>query len=94
MFALLALVSALLGSTLAINHIVTVGQNGLTYTPSAIAAAIGDNVQFNFYALNHSVTQSTFENPCAALVNGFDSGFVTSARESTPSFINPERPRI
>jgi plastocyanin len=85
MFTLALLTFLLPSASLAVNHIVTVGQNGLTYTPSSATAAIGDTVQFNYFPVNHTVTQSTFKNPCAPLVNGtvkgFSSGFVPSARE-------------
>ncbi|KAK7555799.1 hypothetical protein IWX46DRAFT_588130, partial [Phyllosticta citricarpa] len=49
-----------------------------TYQPESITAAPGDVVQFNFLQLNHTITQSTFENPCAKARGGFDSGFVVN----------------
>lgn len=58
-------------------HMVTVGGSaGLVYTPSSINAAVGDIVQFNFESMNHTVTQSSFAQPCVATVGGFDSGFM------------------
>ncbi|KAJ7926591.1 hypothetical protein B0H13DRAFT_1529555, partial [Mycena leptocephala] len=54
----------------------------LTYTPSNISAAIGDTVSFEFHPKNHTVTQSSFLDPCKALAAtpttgqvGFKSGF-------------------
>ncbi|KAK7532351.1 uncharacterized protein J3D65DRAFT_636547 [Phyllosticta citribraziliensis] len=48
------------------------------YQPESITAAPGDVVQFNFLQLNHTITQSSFENPCAKAPGGFDSGFVVN----------------
>lgn len=57
---------------------VAVGKDGgLTYQPDDITASVGDIVRFTFYAKNHTVTQSAFDDPCMKLPNykGFDSGF-------------------
>jgi len=67
---------------------VTVGQNGLTYSPNNITAAVGTAVEFSFFPKNHTVTQSSFADPCHPLstngaFNGFFSGFVPTA--SSPS---------
>ncbi|KAB5583532.1 hypothetical protein GE09DRAFT_304573 [Coniochaeta sp. 2T2.1] len=62
-------------------HVVTVGANGtLTFVPDNLKPAVGDMVQFQFLAGNHTVTQSTFDNPCQPIgmhsnVTGFHSGF-------------------
>jgi len=57
----------------------------LTYSPSSFSAANGSSVTFTFpQSVAHSVTQSTFESPCAYLApangssGGFDSGVQTS----------------
>ncbi|TVY55715.1 putative GPI-anchored cupredoxin [Lachnellula cervina] len=55
---------------------VSVGQNGLTYTPNDITANAGDSVEFDFFPKNHTVTQSSFADPCHPLAGGFFSGFV------------------
>ncbi|TVY89662.1 putative GPI-anchored cupredoxin [Lachnellula willkommii] len=55
---------------------VSVGQNGLTYTPNDITANVGDSVEFDFFPKNHTVTQSSFADPCHPLAGGFFSGFV------------------
>lgn len=60
----------------AVTHQVTVGGSaGLIYAPSEIKAAVGDMVVFTFMSANHTVTQSTFEQPCVAMTGGMDSGF-------------------
>lgn len=60
----------------ATTHQVTVGgAQGLIYSPSEVKAAIGDMVVFTFMAANHTVTQSTFDQPCVAMAGGMDSGF-------------------
>lgn len=58
-----------------VTYVVDVGKNNLTFTPSQITAKIGDYVQFNFYAKNHTVVQSTFENPCFPAEDALFTGF-------------------
>jgi len=56
---------------------VTVGNNGaLKYEPNNTVAAVGDSVEFDFFPKNHTVTQSSFADPCHFLPGGFFSGFV------------------
>ncbi|KAI0781355.1 hypothetical protein BD413DRAFT_28117 [Trametes elegans] len=63
-------------------HTIMVGQNGtLSFSPSNITAQVGDTLTFRFAAKNHTVTQSSFANPCSPLAEtstngqvGFDSG--------------------
>ncbi|OBZ75762.1 hypothetical protein A0H81_04080 [Grifola frondosa] len=78
------IVAALLpvGFALAQNvTIVKVGANGtLAYDPPQVTANPGDTIAFQFLAKNHTVTQSTFADPCSNLTNadgstGIDSGF-------------------
>ncbi|KAJ7770079.1 hypothetical protein B0H16DRAFT_1411208 [Mycena metata] len=78
-----------------INHIIKVGADGLTYTPSNISAAVGDTVTFEFHPKNHTVTQSSFLHPCEPLAEtsttgevGFKSGFHFVAPNATefPTF--------
>ncbi|KFA49622.1 hypothetical protein S40293_06609 [Stachybotrys chartarum IBT 40293] len=51
-------------------QVVAVGQNpinnqtGLAFYPDKITATPGSMVQFQFWAGNHTVTQSTFDQPC------------------------------
>jgi len=47
-----------------VTHVVEVGKNGLTYTPPYITAAVGDHVQLEFFAKNHTLVQSSFADPC------------------------------
>lgn len=64
---------------------VIVGKNGTTFQPNNIKAAVGDAVQFQFMGGNHTVTQSTFDNPCTPInnfvknVTGVHSGYVPFA---------------
>lgn len=60
----------------------------LTFSPETITAAVGDLVQFHFYPRNHSLAQSTFDNPCQPMPQtngtiGFWSGFMPVTSEST-----------
>jgi len=77
-------------------HVVKVGNaNGtLAYSPNSIAAAVGDMVQFQFAPVNHTVTQSTFDQPCQPIAMnqpgtaGIFSGFMPVAATSatTPTY--------
>lgn len=61
---------------------VTVGENNaLAFSPSSITADMGTTVEFVFFAPVHSVTQSTFDSPCAPVANGtgFWSGAITTS---------------
>jgi hypothetical protein len=56
-------------------HKVTVAAgNDLIFAPNIIEASIGDTIEFNFLALNHTLTQSLLEVPCTN-VGGFSTGF-------------------
>lgn len=89
--------SALLGSSLAAAqtvHVVEVSStNGsLTYSPNNVKATAGDMVQFQFLAGNHTVTQSTFDQPCQPIalhsnVTGFHSGFMDVAASASMGMI-------
>ncbi|CAE6481845.1 unnamed protein product [Rhizoctonia solani] len=65
-------------------HVVIVGENGgLTYSPPSVQAAPRDIISFQFKSKNHTITQSSFDNPCRKTEFtstsgqiGFDSGFV------------------
>ncbi|KAF2466367.1 uncharacterized protein BDR25DRAFT_345585 [Lindgomyces ingoldianus] len=70
-------------------HVVQVGgANGsLVFSPSNVVAEPGDLVQFQFNAKNHSVIQSTFDQPCIPIQNvmanktdAFYSGFMPTTR--------------
>jgi plastocyanin len=58
------------------------GAPALTFNPQQIQAAVGDFVNFEFRGGNHTVTQSSFANPCTQQFNtvtqqnGFTSPFM------------------
>ncbi|PHH60787.1 hypothetical protein CDD81_1138 [Ophiocordyceps australis] len=73
-FSSQVVVATLLSVAQAIDvHVVAVGKNPMTnetaqkYFPDRITAKPGDMVQFQFWAGNHTVTQSSFDEPCMPL---------------------------
>ncbi|KAF9474775.1 hypothetical protein BDN70DRAFT_915194 [Pholiota conissans] len=56
------------------------------YTPNTISAPNGTVVTFQFSGApgNHSVTQSSFTDPCNPLAGGFDSGWLFLSAAATP----------
>lgn len=69
-------------STPATTHTVLVGGPGdllLTYQPPFVNALPGDLITFDFRERNHTVTQSTFDTPCASNPSGVRSGFRPNA---------------
>jgi len=69
-------------------HKVIVGGPGkLAFDPPRVDAAPRDTIVFEFHQKNHTVTQSTFDDPCRrATINGalgFDSGFFPVADDAT-----------
>lgn len=73
-----AALSSLFASAVAVDHLVTVGLGGLKFNPEVITAAQGDTISFEFHPKNHTVTQSTFANPCqiqTTPAQGVDSGY-------------------
>ncbi|KAF6766324.1 hypothetical protein DFP72DRAFT_866191 [Ephemerocybe angulata] len=85
MFASLSLGLALLPFALGAVHDVQVGGKGgeLVFQPEAIFAAAGDQVVFHFNPKNHTVTQSSFADPCGLKEGGFNSGFQPVAANQT-----------
>ncbi|TDL21888.1 Cupredoxin [Rickenella mellea] len=67
---------------------VTVGSGGLVYSPTELNVTKGTVVTFLFKGApgNHSVTQSTFADPCNPAPNGFDSGWVFIPPSTTDGF--------
>ncbi|KAF8520156.1 Cupredoxin [Hysterangium stoloniferum] len=67
----------LIALTHAVDHPVIVGGPGgvVAYNPPQVSVQIGDTVTFTFQQKNHTITQSSFANPCSPLEGGFDSGF-------------------
>ncbi|KAI0819018.1 hypothetical protein BC629DRAFT_1588329 [Irpex lacteus] len=72
-------------ATLAANITVKVGNaGGLTFDPQEVQAQDGDTIQFVFLSKNHTLTQSSFANPCTRLSDdSLDSGFQFVAANST-----------
>lgn len=65
-------------------HKVEVGAFGqLVFNPNQVEAAVGDVVEFNFLARNHSVTQSNFLTPCT-----FNGGFDTGLNQFNPKNVS------
>jgi len=65
---------------------VTVGNdNALAFSPNSITAAVGSSIEFAFFAPIHSVTQSSFDSPCAPFTNGtgFWSGAITTTGDGS-----------
>ncbi|KAF9446420.1 hypothetical protein P691DRAFT_733288 [Macrolepiota fuliginosa MF-IS2] len=80
MFGTLVLVLAGVSSAYSATFNVTVGADGqLAYSPAFVRAAPGDFVNFIFNPKNHTVTQSSFAQPCTPLDGGYDTGFVPVA---------------
>ncbi|ESK84896.1 serine-threonine rich [Moniliophthora roreri MCA 2997] len=70
----LAFILVYICSVTAENHTISVGPE-LSFSPSNVLASPGDWVKFKFLRSNHSVVQSTFDNPCTKMEGGIDSGW-------------------
>ncbi|ESK95240.1 serine-threonine rich [Moniliophthora roreri MCA 2997] len=81
------IVAALVSVAAAETFTVVVGGNqSLTYSPESVNAKVGDTIQFQFVAKNHTVTQSTFAKPCERMstpTQGVDSGFLPVPQNAT-----------
>jgi len=86
-FSLVAAAAAFPLLASAADIVVQVGAGGLlAFSPTNVTAAVGDTISFQFQGKNHSVTQSTFANPCAIQTTpaqGIDSGFQPVAANAT-----------
>ena len=78
-------------------HVITVSNSTgkkLMFSPNNVQANMGDMVQFQFAGGNHTVTQSTFANPCMPInmvmsnTTGFFSGFqfVAAGAQQMPTY--------
>jgi len=69
------------------------GTNTIVYTPNQIKAKVGDRINFEFHFKNHTVTQSSFAQPCTRQRNtvtnelGVDSGFMPIPTNPAPTEI-------
>ncbi|KDQ63605.1 hypothetical protein JAAARDRAFT_29626 [Jaapia argillacea MUCL 33604] len=73
-----------------VHKIIVGGPGTLLFSPSNISAQPRDVVVFEFHQKNHTVTQSSFADPCRPLTNattnvadGFDSGFFPVSDNTT-----------
>ncbi|KIY69999.1 Cupredoxin [Cylindrobasidium torrendii FP15055 ss-10] len=89
--------SATASSTpMSVDHKVVVGgpDGQLSFDPPSLSANEGDTVTFEFHTKNHTVTQSSFNDPCRMLsetsttgATGFDSGFKPVTGSTFPTFV-------
>lgn len=88
----LTLPSAATNTTGSQTHIVRVGQannsTALRYFPDNISAKVGDTIQFQFAAGNHTVTQSTFDAPCVPISQSSNNTGVFSGYMSVAAGLN------
>jgi plastocyanin len=59
----------------------------LKYYPETVDAKPGDVIEFNFRANAHTVTQSTFENPCTGIEGGFKTGLLSNLKDTDRKII-------
>jgi len=58
-------------------HMISVGVDGLTFSPDTLEANVGDKVMFMFWPEEHSVVQGSFDEPCwPSSDQAFFSGYV------------------
>ncbi|KAL5117585.1 hypothetical protein ACEQ8H_004478 [Pleosporales sp. CAS-2024a] len=86
-FASVVAATAMVGASMAENHIVSVSDKSgsLTFSPDSLAAAEGDTVTFVYWPMNHSVAVSSFSKPCEPLANSPWSGYVATKDTTKPS---------
>jgi len=82
---IVAAVSAFASVATAADFNITVGKdNANTFDPPQLTGVnVGDVLHFTFVSKSHSVTQSTFDNPCTVKPQGVDSGFFPVAAGAT-----------
>jgi plastocyanin len=70
-----------------VHKIIVGGPGVLMFDPPHIAAQPRDTIVFEFHQKNHTVTQSSFADPCRKLnangTTGFDAGFMPVADDAT-----------
>ncbi|KAF6827565.1 extracellular serine-rich protein [Colletotrichum plurivorum] len=86
LISLASAAAALLSAVQAAHFEVTVGKNNqLKFDPETLVANRGDTITYTFFSKNHSVTQSSFDSPCAPVPAGFFSAFTPSPSDTNPS---------
>ncbi len=64
------------------------GSSPPAYSPPSTSGVVnGDTIVFVFETANHTVTQSSFDNPCQKFDEGFKSGFVPSNGTLVPYMV-------
>ncbi|KAI0451806.1 hypothetical protein F5B21DRAFT_362565 [Xylaria acuta] len=95
-FSTSVIATALLGLASAQKvHVVSVSSasKSLTFSPDNLKADVGDMIQFQFLAGNHSVVQSNFDNPCTPIqqhvtdTKGMFSGYMDVAASAATGMI-------
>ncbi|KAF2732834.1 hypothetical protein EJ04DRAFT_565699 [Polyplosphaeria fusca] len=61
----------------------TTDNGGLHFEPQNVVAEIGDLIEFHFLPKNHTVVQSSFDEPCKPLDGGVFSGFNFATSQGT-----------
>ncbi|KIJ29893.1 hypothetical protein M422DRAFT_784171 [Sphaerobolus stellatus SS14] len=81
-------------ATSATEHVITVGLNDqFKFSPNNITAKENDTVTFFFEgSFNHSITQSTFANPCTYMSGGFNSGLQPAGNSFSLTVTNASQP--
>ncbi|KAH8590613.1 Cupredoxin [Bisporella sp. PMI_857] len=86
----LATLLALAAAVSAANIDIDVGEDGITFNPDTITAAVGDKLLFHFYPGTgpHSVVRSSFAAPCVPLegANTFFSGLLAGTADGSQTF--------
>ncbi|KAF8599527.1 hypothetical protein BDV93DRAFT_560330 [Ceratobasidium sp. AG-I] len=60
---------------------VAVGKGGKPrYNPQYVHAKVGDTIRFEFFPREHSVTETSFDNPCHEINGGYDTGLITFSK--------------
>jgi plastocyanin len=78
-------------------QVVTVGEGGqLRYNPDTITAAVGSQVEFQYFGPAHSVVQADFNTPCSPFNNGagFFAGMQTTGTGPNVSVLSTKATRF
>jgi plastocyanin len=63
-------------------HVTVGGSAGLVYSPECVFANIGDVVVFTYGTKNHTLTQSSFAEPCTEMSGGITQIDLTNIRNT------------